>query len=167
MGWGSLRGLVLAGCGGLSMVNMNVGWLTDGWMDGWTDGLTTPQQLRTELLDPRVRCISAHFERSTYLYHFFISFSPDHELDPPSSPFLRALHLQPAFHQALLVSLNPFFWIREGPAERSFCLFSNTPSCTHSALAVDARLAREPGLWHLYRARLKHERVDISRRRRA
>ena len=80
----------------------------DGWMDGWTDGLTTPQQLCKELLDPRVRCISAHFERSTYPFYVFISFSPDHEQDPPSSPFFRALHFQPASHQALLVSLNPF-----------------------------------------------------------
>ena len=33
----------------------------------------------------------------------------------------------------------------------------------HSALAVDARLAREPGEWHLYRARLKRGGVGQYR----
>jgi len=109
LGWGGLRGLVLAGYSGLGMVNMNVGWLTDGWVDGWTNGLTTPQQLRTELLDPRVRCISAHFERSTYPFYFFHFFLPGSRTGSPQlSFFFRALHFQPASHRTLLVSLNPF-----------------------------------------------------------
>lgn len=132
-------------------------------MDGWTDGLTTPQQLRTELLDPRVRCVSAHFERSTYhsIFHFFL---PGSRTGSPSSPFSQSASFPACVSPGSSCFFKHLFRIFGGPAARSFCLFSNTPSCTHSALVVDARLAREPGLWHFYRARLKHERVDISRR---
>jgi len=135
-------------------------------MDGWTDGLTTPQQLRTELLDPR-SMYQRTFRALDLPFLFFISFSPDHELDPPSSPFFQSASFPACVSPGSSCFFKPLFRICGGPAARSFCLFSNTPSCTHSALAVDARLAREPGLWHFYRARLKHERVDISRRWRA
>ena len=129
-------------------------------MDGWTDGLTTPQQLRTKLSDSRVRCISAHFE-AQLTFSIFISFSPDHELDP-QLPFFRSASFPACVSPGSSRFFKHIFWICGGPAARSFCLFSNTPSCTHSALAVDARLL-ESRDWHFYRARLKHKRVDISR----
>ena len=73
----------------------------DGWID---DSPATPHRA----LGP-ARSIYQHTFRALDLpFLLFISFSPDHELDPPSSPFFRVLHFQPASHQALLVSLNPF-----------------------------------------------------------
>lgn len=137
-------------------------WM-NGWMDGWIDDSpTTPHRAlgpARSMYQCTIRALDLPF-----LFRFFL---PGSRTRSPQLPFFQSASFLAYVSPGSSCFFKPLFWIFGGPAARSFCLFSNTPSCTHSALAVDARLAREPGLWHLYRARLKHEMVDISRRWRA
>ena len=136
----------------------------DGWMDGWIDDSpATPHRA----LGPARSMYQRIFRALDSPFLFFHFFLPGSRTGSPQLPFFQSASFPACVSLDSSCFFKPLFWICGGPAARSFCLFSNTHSCTHSALAVDARLAREPGLWHLYRARLKHERVDISRQRRA
>ena len=114
MGWGSLRGLVLAGYGGLGMVNMNVGWLIDGWMDGWIDGWiddspATPHRA----LGPARSMYHRTFRALDLPFLFFVSFSPDHEPDPLSSPFFQSASFPACISPGSSCFFKPLFWISE------------------------------------------------------